>query len=123
MIKINGKKMSKAWHYDACIEMWNEISEYIGISDRCGEDIKGKIKIIEKYNPSAGCFSCEFFKDWDNCHQCAFTIHSGGYSCMLKGPYLEFECGRGTRQDAIEIAQLFIDYYPETDEELTYRDF
>lgn len=38
-------------------------------------------------------------------------------------PYIGFEYGEGARQDAIEIAQLFIDYYPETDEDLTYRDF
>jgi hypothetical protein len=39
MIKINGKEMSKAWHYDACIETWNEIAEKMG-DKICGTNVK-----------------------------------------------------------------------------------
>ena len=119
MIKINGKEMSKALHYDACIETWNEIAEKI--SDKiCGTDVKCCIFLINKYVPFGSCFACE--AHIRSCQECPFEIEYKQY-CLKNGPFREFSDGRGTRQDAIEIAQLFIDYYPETDEELTYRDF
>ena len=119
MIKINGKEMSMAWHYDACIEVWNDVAELLMEGYRGSPSIKKLSSFVSKHEPLYDCFACEIF---DSCFNCPFDKKYKA-SCLMSGPYIEFECGRGTRQDAIEIAQLFIDYYPETDEELTYRDF
>lgn len=119
MIKINGKKMSKAWHYDACIEVWNDVAELLMKGYRGSSYIKKLSSFVSKHEPVSDCFACEIF---DSCFDCPF-VKKYKTPCFTAGPYIEFDCGRGMRQDAIEIAQLFIDYYPETGEELTYRDF
>ena len=112
--------MSKAWHYDACIEVWNEIAEILEDGESSTQEIKKKSKVALKYKPESYCFACEFYNKCSD--GCPFMIQYGKV-CVYSMPYFIFEYGEGTRQDAIEIAQLFIDYYPETDEELTYRDF
>ena len=103
---IQGKDL--AWHYDACIEMWNEIAEMMDASrSDYGSDIKLKTTLYKIYRPVFGCFACEAF----DCDNCPFVVY--GYCGEIGSPYRRFVCKEGTQQDAIAIAQLFIDYYPE----------
>ena len=66
------------------------------------------VKYISSYKHAHilnDCFACEIF---DSCFNCPF-VKKYKTPCLTSGPYIEFDRGRGTRQDAIEIAQLFID--------------
>jgi len=110
---IPGKDL--AWHYDACIEMWNEIAEMLEENER-SEALKAKAqsKINKKYKPKGGCFACEAHLVVDkHCANCPFNVSYMDYGCFTESsPYNSFSQGKGTQQDAIAIAQLFIDYYP-----------
>ena len=102
------KNKNISWHYDACIEMWNEIAEE-------GYHQKSKTKIYKKYKPVSACFACELFIDADDCKLCPFTIFGPSREpCHLESssPYFLWEKSKA-KENAIEIAQLFIDSHPD----------
>ena len=104
---IKGKDLK--WHYDACIEMWNEIAESMDSSrSDYGIDIKQETTLYKMYIPYGACFACEAYMS--SCNDCPFTVFGGCLS--FQSPYKKFDSNQGTQQDAIAIAQLFIDYYP-----------
>jgi hypothetical protein len=103
---IQGKDL--AWHYDACIEMWNEIAEGMDANESDYDiSVKKKTTLCKMYYTHSNCFACEAF----NCDDCPFAVY--GNCGEIGSPYKNFEDHKGTQQDAIAIAQLFIDYYPE----------
>ena len=103
---IKGKDLK--WHYDACIEMWNEIAESMDSSrSDYGVGIKQETTLYKMYHTS--CFACEAYTS--TCKGCPFKTVFGGCLSFLN-PYQKFDDYEGTQQDAIAIAQLFIDYYP-----------
>jgi len=111
---IEGKSI--AWHYDACIEMWNDVAE-----NGCQKE---ETKMCIKYDPKDECFMCEAFYNYDihkrACFKCPFYTSSiyppkrsfDDITCLYTDqPYYKW-FKYEDRNSAIEIAQLFIDHYP-----------
>ena len=43
--------MSKAWHYDACIEVWNDVAELLMEGYRGSSSIKKLSSFVSKHEP------------------------------------------------------------------------
>lgn len=124
--------MIKNWtvsqHYDACIEMWNEIAEN-GFADKTDSSGIQQLKELDLFVEHE-CFACELYNNesdietdnvGDNCIGCPFTFnrlyrHRTLYACCEKhSPYFRWQRSNSSfnrRKAAIDLAQLFINHYP-----------
>ncbi len=110
------KNLTLTQHYDACIQMWNELAEMKAFS-------KFESKCALKYSPFEYCFMCEVYMDREieSCEGCPFTLNKllGAVqyvACEKYGPYRRWKHSISSnvrRKHAIEVAQLILNHYPE----------
>ncbi len=110
------KNLSLSQHYDACIQMWNELAEMKAFS-------KFVSKCVEKHQPIEQCFMCEVYMDREieSCKGCPFTLYLTRsavqyVACEKYGPYRRWKYSISSNvrhKYAIEVAQLILNHYPE----------